>query len=566
MSIQVSKYGQDLLRDPLLNKGTAFSEEEKSVFHLTGLLPSNTETIDEQLLRCRDAFDNKEKPIEKHIYLRALQDRNEVLFYRFVLDNLVEMMPIIYTPVVGDACEYFHHIYRQPRGIFISYPERDKLDEIIGAVAKHRDVRVIVVTDGERILGLGDQGAGGLGIPIGKLSLYTACGGINPAYTLPIVLDVGTNNKERLDDPEYLGWRHERITDDEYYQFVDTFVKSIKKHFPHVLLQFEDFAQQHAYPLLEKYQDKLCTFNDDIQGTASVALAAIVAATKVSGVPLKEHRIAVLGAGSAGCGISEQIVHAMMNQGLSEKEARNNFYLVDRNGLLLDDMEGLLPFQQPFAKHAANIKEWGLSEGAPVTLGDVIQHAKPTILLGVSGQPNQFSEPMVKAMASYCDRPIIFPLSNPTSRSEAIPDDLLTWTNGKALVATGSPFDPVEINGKSIDIAQSNNSYIFPGVGLAVVAGKAKRVTNTMMMAAALALGELAPATKTGEGRLLPELSTIREVSRHIAKAVIKKGIEEGHIEHKSDEVIEDAIEETMWKPVYEPFIAAPHKGGHHHD
>ncbi|WP_133130996.1 NAD-dependent malic enzyme [Legionella yabuuchiae] len=555
MVIKVSKRGQNVLRDPILNKGTAFSAKEKEALHLLGLLPCNTETIEEQLLRCRDAFSAKTTPLEQHIYLRALQDRNEVLFYRFVLDNLEEMMPIIYTPVVGEACQYFHHIYRQPRGLFISYPERDKMDDILSAVAKLRKVSAIVITDGERILGLGDQGVGGLGIPIGKLSLYTACGGINPAETLPIVLDVGTNNKERLEDVEYLGWRHTRLSGEEYYDFVDHFVQSVKKHFPQVLLQFEDFAQQHAYPLLDKYKDELCTFNDDIQGTAAVAVAGIIAATKTSKVPLKEHRIALLGAGSAGCGISEQLVHALMNQGLSEEEARDRFYLVDRNGLIHDGMDNLLPFQKPFARKHEDLKDWRLQSSGAISITDVIHNAKPTILLGVSGQPKQFTESMIKTMAEYCERPIIFPLSNPTSRVEATPHDLLHWTNGKALVATGSPFDAVTIHGKTIEIAQCNNAYIFPGVGLGVVAGKAKRVTNKMMMAAAMALSELAPANKTGEGRLLPELHTIRSVSRHIAKAVILQAIKEGHVENKTDVEIKKAIDETMWEPKYQSYI-----------
>ncbi|WP_133128400.1 NAD-dependent malic enzyme [Legionella nagasakiensis] len=556
MAIKVSERGQNVLRNPLLNKDTAFSTKEKETFQLFGLLPSNTETIEEQLLRCRDAYSAKQTPLEQHIYLRALQDRNEVLFYRFVLDNLEEMMPIIYTPVVGEACQFFHHIYRQPRGLFISYPEFDKIDHILSAVAAVRKISVIVVTDGERILGLGDQGAGGLGIPIGKLSLYTACGGINPAETLPIILDVGTNNQEKLSDAEYLGWRHTRMIGDEYDEFVDRFVQSIKRHFPNTLLQFEDFAQQHAYPLLERYQDQLCTFNDDIQGTAAVAVAAIIAATKVSGMPLKEHRIALLGAGSAGCGISEQLVQAMINQGLTEKEARARFYLVDRMGLLQDSMSGLLPFQQPFACPHESVSTWTLQSTGPISLADVIYNAQPTILLGVSGQPNQFTQAIVQTMANYCQRPIIFPLSNPTSRAEATPHDLLYWTDGKALVATGSPFDAVNINGREINIAQCNNSYIFPGVGLAVVAGKAKRVTNRMMMAAAMALSELAPAMQTGEGRLLPELSTIRNVSCHIAKAVIQCAIQEGHVDKLSEHEIDKKIKETMWYPEYTPYVA----------
>ncbi len=545
----------DLLRDPILNKGTAFSLQERDEFALHGLIPTTVETLEQQVIRCLDAYSAKEEPLEKHIYLRALQDRNEVLFYRFIIDNLVDILPIIYTPVVGQACEMFSHIYRQPRGVFLSYPERDKLDSIIQNIASTRSIKVIVVTDGERILGLGDQGAGGLGIPIGKLSLYTSCGGIHPSNTLPIILDVGTNNKERLDDPEYIGWRHARISGKDYDDFVDQFVQSIKRHMPHVLLQFEDFAQQHAYPLLERYKDQLCTFNDDIQGTASVAVAAILAATRVTNTPLKEHRVALLGAGSAGCGISEQLVHAMMNQGLSEEEARSRFYLVDRYGLLHDEMTDLLPFQKGFVRSSTSLQNWKLEKQGEITLTDVINNAQPTILLGVSGQPNQFKEAMIKTMLSYCERPIIFPLSNPTSRAEAIPQDLLNWTAGKALIATGSPFEPVAINGHKIEIAQCNNSYIFPGVGLGVVAGQAKRVTDLMMMAAAVALSELAPAIRTGEGRLLPELNSIREVSQHIARAVILQGIKEGHIGPMNDNEIDDSIKRTMWTPQYEPYV-----------
>ncbi|HBD7428536.1 TPA: NAD-dependent malic enzyme [Legionella pneumophila] len=555
MAIKVTKRGMDLLRDPILNKGTAFSLQERDEFALHGLIPTTVETLEQQVIRCLDAYSAKENPLEKHIYLRALQDRNEVLFYRFIIDNLVDILPIIYTPVVGQACEMFSHIYRQPRGVFLSYPERDKLDSIIQNIASTRSIKVIVVTDGERILGLGDQGAGGLGIPIGKLSLYTSCGGIHPSNTLPIILDVGTNNKERMDDPEYIGWRHARISGKEYDDFVDQFVQSIKRHMPHVLLQFEDFAQQHAYPLLERYKNQLCTFNDDIQGTASVAVAAILAATRVTNTPLKEHRVALLGAGSAGCGISEQLVHAMMNQGLSEEEARSRFYLVDRYGLLHDEMTDLLPFQKGFVRSSTSLQNWKLEKKGEITLTDVINNAQPTILLGVSGQPNQFKEAMIKTMLSYCERPIIFPLSNPTSRAEAIPQDLLNWTAGKALIATGSPFEPVVINGHKIEIAQCNNSYIFPGVGLGVVAGQAKRVTDLMMMAAAVALSELAPAIRTGEGRLLPELNSIREVSQHIARAVILQGIKEGHIEPMNNNKIDESIKRTMWTPQYEPYV-----------
>lgn len=543
--------GLALLREPLLNKGTAFTHEERATHALFGLLPCEVETIEEQIIRCREAYTAKETPIEKHIYLRALQDRNEILFYRFVLENLEEMLPILYTPVVGEACQYFHHIYRQSRGLFISYPEREHIDDILSAMAKTRSIRVIVVTDGERILGLGDQGVGGLGIPIGKLSLYTACGGVAPSETLPIILDVGTNNQDRLNDNEYFGWRHPRLTGKEYGDFVDSFVKSVKKHFPNVLLQFEDFAQQHAYPLLARYRNQLCMFNDDIQGTAAVALAASLAACRVANVPLKEQRIALLGAGSAGCGISEQLVRAMMHQGLSEAEARERFYLVDRNGLLHDEMTGLADFQTPFARSKRALQHWTLAAPNTISLQDVINNAKPTLLLGVSGQPNQFTEPMIRTMASYCERPIVFPLSNPTSRAEAVPQNILQWSDGQALIATGSPFDPVIINDRKIDIAQCNNSYIFPGMGLAVVVGNIKRITDGMMMAAALALSELSPAVKTGEGRLLPQLSDIRKVSQHIAHAVILQAIKEGFAEAINEKELPERIAATTWEPNY---------------
>ena len=542
--------GLQRLHNPLLNKDTAFTTDDRKKYKLHGLLPGKIETIEEQIARVDTEIAMKNSDLEKHIYLRALQDRNEVLFYRYVVEHVEKIMPIIYTPVVGQACQQFHRIYRQPRGIFVSYTDRDLIDKIFSEIAKNREVKVIVVTDGERILGLGDQGAGGLGIPIGKLSLYTACAGIRPEWTLPIILDVGTNNQQRLQDPEYLGWRHERVIGDDYAKFVDKFVKAVKKYFPNVLLQFEDFAQQNAYPLLERYRDKLCTFNDDIQGTASVVVAALLAAVKVSKVPWKDHRVVVLGAGSAGCGISEQLVRAFMEKGLSESAARKAFYLVDRNGLLHDEMHNLLPFQQALLQPFSLLKSWGFAD-KPCLLVDVVAHAKPTILIGVSGQPNQFTEAVVRKMASYCKKPIIFPLSNPTDRSEAIPTYLYQWTAGRALVATGSPFIPVDWKGKSIEIAQSNNVYIFPGIGLAVLAANITRISDQMMLMAAFALSELAPAIQGGQGRLLPPVSDIRKVSLYIAKAIIKQAIKEGYSKVEPKQ-IDALLKKTMWFPEYE--------------
>ena len=539
--------GYERLNDPLTNKGTAFSEEERHEYGLLGLLPPEIETLDEQVSRAYRAFQSKDSPIEKHIFMRALQDTNEVLFYRLVISHLDEMMPVIYTPVVGEACQKFSEIYRRPRGLFLSYPERDRLYEML-CNAPCEDVRAIVVTDGERILGLGDQGTGGMGIPIGKLSLYSAAGGIHPAHTLPIILDVGTNNKDRLDDPYYIGWRHERISGDDYFDFVDQFVNAVKKRWPSVLLQFEDFALPHAAPLLEKYRDQLCTFNDDIQGTAAVAAGTLIAASKIAGTRLKDHTVAFLGAGSAGCGIAEQIIRAMVDDGLSDSEARARMFMVDRNGLLFDDMTGLMPFQQSLAQSRKSVEDWNIKSDE-IGLDDVIAHARPTVLIGVSGQPGLFTEQIVRAMAKGCERPIVFPMSNPTSRAEAKPEDIIHWTDGKALVATGSPFKPVTYKGQTYPIAQSNNTYIFPGMGLGVISSGATRVTDHMFMAAAEALAETAVAA--GKGTLLPDVSDIRSVSKSIAFAVAKQAMKDGVAPEMTDAELNDSIADNMWNPAY---------------
>lgn len=548
------KTGKSLLKDDLLNKGTAFNERERELLKLDGLLPPHIENIEEQVARCYTAYLTKDTDIGRHIYLRSLQDRNQTLFYNLLIEYLDEMMPMVYTPVVGDACKRFSEIYRTPRGLFIPYPQRDKIESILDN-SPIPNVKVIVVTDGERILGLGDQGAGGMGISIGKLTLYTACGGIDPSCTLPILLDVGTNNIELRNDPHYIGWRHERITGKDYDDFLDAFVQAIKKKFPNVLLQFEDFAQQNAYPLLLRYRDQLCTFNDDIQGTAAVAVSAIIAAVKASNSQLQDQRIAVLGAGSAGCGISEQLVKAMMHAGLSEQEARNRFFMVDRQGLLHQGMNGLLSFQKNLLQPLETINSWQVKDPQYISLLEVIENAKPTILLGVSGQPNQFTKQVVESMLEYTQRPIIFPMSNPTSRCEGNPSDILNWTQGRALIATGSPFKAVNYEGKEFAIAQSNNSYIFPGMGLGILAAKAKRVSDEMFMAATLALSNLAPALHEDNGALLPELKDIRHVSREIAIAVAKKAIEQGHAPKISEQELVQAIDNTIWQPSYKSYV-----------
>jgi len=542
--------GNALLECPLLNKGTAFSEEERDELGLLGLLPPHIDSLDQQVSRAYEAYQRKTADLEKHIYLRNLQDTNETLFYRLLLDHLTEMMPIIYTPVVGAACQQFSEIYRRPRGLFISYAERDAIDVMLDN-ALQQNVEVIVVTDGERILGLGDQGAGGLGIPIGKLSLYTACGAIDPSTTLPIVLDVGTNNEERLKDPLYIGWRHERIKGQAYYDFVDRFVQAVKRKWPHMLLQFEDFAQTHASPLLERYRDELCTFNDDIQGTAAVTAGTLLAAGKVTGARFCEQTVAFLGAGSAGCGIAEQLIKVMINEGLSETEARARFFMVDRPGLLHDGLDGLLPFQEKLAQPKDRVSAWGSNKIQGITLMDVVNNAKPTVLVGVSGQPGLFTEKIVRKMASHTERPIIFPLSNPTSRVEATPSDLIAWTEGKALVTTGSPFDPVKYNGATFPIAQCNNSYIFPGMGLGILAAGARRVSDEMFMAASVALSESSPATHDPKASLLPPLSTVREVSTKIASAVATQAQAQGLADETMPQELQERINAKRWDPCY---------------
>ncbi|PHM48502.1 NAD-dependent malic enzyme [Xenorhabdus miraniensis] len=541
--------GPILLEFPLLNKGSAFTEEERSNFNLHGLLPQAVETIEEQAERAYRQYRDFKSDADKHIYLRNIQDTNETLFYRLLDAHLSEMMPIIYTPTVGEACEHFSDIYRRARGLFISYPNKAYIDDMLQNATK-QNVKVIVVTDGERILGLGDQGIGGMGIPIGKLSLYTSCGGISPAYTLPVVLDVGTNNPQRLNDPLYMGWRHPRITGKEYDEFVDEFIQAVKRRWPNVLLQFEDFAQNNAMPLLTRYRDELCCFNDDIQGTAAVALGSLIAASHAAGRQLKDQTVAFLGAGSAGCGIAEQIIAQMKSEGLSDEQARARVFMVDRFGLLTDKLPNLLDFQSALVQKSSALQSWDVSSDS-LSLMDVVHNAKPTVLIGVSGQSGLFTEEIIREMHKHCERPIVMPLSNPTSRVEARPEDIINWTEGKALVATGSPFAPVKYEGQEFPIAQCNNSYIFPGIGLGVIASGAKRVTDDMLMAASRALAECSPLAQTGSGPLLPLIDDIQDVSRKIAKEVAKKAQIQGVAIVTSENALDEAIDRNFWKPEY---------------
>ncbi|UTF60564.1 NAD-dependent malic enzyme [Gilvimarinus sp. DA14] len=545
--------GPALLEAPLLNKGSAFSRQERQQFNLEGLLPYNIETIEEQKARAYEQLCSFASDIDKHIFLRNIQDTNETLYFRLITEHLQEVMPLIYTPTVGKACELFSKIYRRKRGLFVSYPDRDRLDDILQNATKH-NVKVIVVTDGERILGLGDQGIGGMGIPIGKLALYTACGGISPAYTLPVVLDVGCNNRALVSDPMYMGWRHERISDAEYYDFVDQFIQAVKVRWPNALLQFEDFAQNHATPLLHKYRDELCCFNDDVQGTASVTVGTLLAACHAKNEKLSEQTIVFAGAGSAGCGIAAQIVDEMCAEGLTREQALNRVFLLNRDGLLTNSSSGLLEFQKEFCKADGLTADWLLDKPGRLGLADVIRNVQPSVLVGVSGQPGLFNKNIVESMQAHCERPIILPLSNPTSRVEGLPVDILRWTSGLAIVATGSPFEPVDIGGVKYEIAQCNNSYIFPGVGLGVISAKASKVTDTMMLAAARALASLSPLATTGEGSLLPNLANIREVSKAIAVAVYKQAVADGVAVPVPEELIGERVEKNFWYPRYRTY------------
>src|SRR5258705_1365864 len=517
---QAAFSGTDLLNRPLLNKGTAFTDEERNELGLLGLLPPHVATLDEQVTRAYEAYKRKDDDLERHIYLRALQDTNEVLFYRLLLDHIEEMTPMVYTPVVALACQQFSHIYRRPRGLFVPYPLRDS----IPALLRNRpnpEVDVIVVTDGERILGIGDQGAGGLGITIGKLSLYTLIGGIRPERTLPIVLDVGTNNAERLKDPEYLGWRHERVTGQAYFDFVDQFVTAVKQELPTTCLQWEDFATPHARPVLQHYRDQLLTFNDDIQGTAAVVLGAIVGAVKVTGKSLKDQQIVFLGAGSAGIGVADFLRAAMREEGLSDKEARSHFWVVDKDGLLHSGRKDLSPEQSVYAQPEERVSGWPSTANGHIGLADVIGKIEATILIGLSTVGGAFTEIIVREMSRKVQRPIIFPISNPTIKSEAKPDDLMRWTDGRALVATGSPFAPVSYNGRTIPIAQCNNIYIFPAIGLGVVAARGRRVTESTTLTAAPGLGRPSPPLPETSETLPPGPSKRSALTRPHPVAVL---------------------------------------------
>ncbi|MEI7770462.1 MAG: NAD-dependent malic enzyme [Chloroflexales bacterium] len=552
VSLSVTVRGHQILDTPMLNKGSAFSDEERRELGLIGLLPPHVATMDEQVARTYENYCQKTSDLERYVFLTSLQDRNEVLFYRLLQLHTAEMMPIIYTPIVGTASQHYSHIYRRPRGLYIAYPAADAIEEMLRNVP-YSDVRVIVVTDGERILGLGDLGIGGMGIPIGKLALYTLCAGIHPATTLPIILDVGTNNRELLDDPLYLGWRHERMRGSAYAAFIEAFVAAVIRVFPNVILQWEDFAKQNAATLLDRYRDRLCTFNDDIQGTGAVTVAGLLAATGVAGVPLPEQRIVMLGAGSSVHGICDQLVAAMCDEGATPAEARRMIWLVDSRGLVHAGRTDLgdEPFKVAYAQPASCTDSWDRTESGPVTLAEIVHNVRPGILIGAAAQPGAFSAALVRDMASHVDRPIIFPISNPTSKSEATPADLLAWTDGRALIATGSPYAPVPFGDKLVTIGQCNNVFIFPGVGLGILASGARRVTDSMFVAAARALSELSPARQDPTASLYPALSNVRLASRQVALAVAREAQRVGVAAPSAPEELADRVDALMWEPRY---------------
>ena len=544
--------GRRILRNPVANRGTAFTLEQRAELELSGLLPSQVSTIEEQLRRTYAQYSHSPSPLAKYIYLSQLRDRNEVLFYRLLSDNLEEMLPIVYTPTIGEAIERFSHDYVGSRGLFLSIDRPELIEQSLANYELDGDdVDLVVVTDSEGILGIGDQGIGGIQIAIGKLSVYTAAAGVHPRRCIPVVLDVGTDNLGLLSSEMYLGERHARVRGEKYDEFLALFVNTVKDLFPNAMLHWEDFGTTNAHRLLTTYREEICTFNDDIQGTAAVVLAAILAGVDVTGLELDDHRVCVFGAGSAGIGIANLIRDTMLRTGASEteEEAYSRFYAIGINGLYVDDQPELMPFQRPYARARADLADWAVADPNHITLADVIRNARPTILIGTSTRGGAFTRAIVEEIASYCARPIIFPLSNPTSRAEATPADLLTWTDGRALVATGSPFWPVDLDGVRYTIAQANNALIFPGLGLGVATSQATRISDGMIAAAAEALAGMVNAYRQG-APLLPTISALRTVSATVAVAVAQQAATEGLARNPLTDPIQQ-IYERMWQPVY---------------
>ncbi|CEG56653.1 NAD-dependent malic enzyme [Legionella fallonii] len=551
--IETSLCGKPLLTTPQLNKGTAFTHEERKDFGLLGKLPHRVESLDEQVKRAYLQYSSYTTRLKQNIYLNNLHDKNQILFYKLLSRHLAEMLPTIYTPIVGTAVKRFSHEYRQPRGLYIAHSDKNLIEEIINN-RSNPEIDLIVVTDGEGVLGIGDQGIGGMDIPVAKLMVYSLCGGIDPTRTLPVFLDVGTNNQDLLNDPMYLGCRHPRINNMDYDDFISTFVNEIHKQFPNAFLHWEDFGRGNARRILDQFQNQLCTFNDDIQGTGAVTLAALLAACEVTGVKLQDHRIVVFGAGSAGTGISDQIIDAMVKDGLSIEEARKRFWLIDRQGLLLNSDMDLTDAQKHYGRTPKEIESWTINEKKYPSLTDTVRHVRPTILIGCSAQTGAFSQDIIETMATTCERPIIFPLSNPDEKCEAQPSDILAWSHGKALIATGTAFPAVEYHNRLLQIAQCNNALVFPGIGLGVLAVNASRLTKEMILAAAETLAKFAPSKKDSFLPLLPSLDDAQTVAKQIAVAVAQCAIGSGHAQKNQDEDIEKVVDDMFWEPRYLPF------------
>lgn len=547
---ETNAQGQEVLRHPMLNKGTAFSFEERSAFGLHGWLPPAVSTVELQLERCHEAYRAKGSDLERYIYLRSLQDRNEVLFYSLLGRHLEEMMRIVYTPTVGEACQKFSHLYRFPRGVFLSAENIDRVDEIFEGLPCP-DVSVIVATDSAGILGIGDQGAGGMGIPIGKLSLYTAGAGINPAHCLPVTLDVGTDNACLLEDPLYLGLRRPRMQGPEYFDLVARFVEAVKRHFPECLLQWEDFSKENAWILLETYRGQLLSFNDDIQGTGAVVLSGIVGAVRTAGERLKDQVFVLYGSGAAGIGVAAQIRTGLVAEGLSPAEASARIHVLDSRGLLVEGRARIEDYKRPFTHPRSAVPWAAVGERAPGLL-EVVEKTRATVLLGLSGQGGAFDERVVRAMAANCARPVIFPLSNPTALAEARPDDVYRWSEGRAVVSTGSPFPDVELGGRRFTIGQGNNAFIFPGVGLGAIAVRASAVSDEMFTAAAVRLAELVPSDRVARNCVYPAIGALREVSQQIALAVARTAVEQGLARDEgAARDLPGAIARKVWRPLY---------------
>ncbi|ASR46861.1 NAD-dependent malic enzyme [Paenibacillus kribbensis] len=551
-SIETGLTGKELLANPLLNKGVAFTLEERQQLGLDGLLPPTILTIEEQVQRVYEQFQSQPDNLRKNVALNDLFHRNTVLYYRLLSEHLSEMLPIVYTPTVGQAIQEYSHEYHKPGGMYLSIDNLAGINDAFKNLnLEPDDIDLIVATDSESILGIGDWGVGGINISIGKLAVYTAAAGIDPSRVLAVVLDAGTNNEKLLEDPLYMGNRHKRVRGEQYDQFIDTYVQTALSYFPNALLHWEDLGNVNARNIINKYGNSILTFNDDIQGTGAVTLAGVMSGVQLSGTPLSKHRVLVFGPGAAGIGNADQISAAMMLEGLSETEAKRNFWAYDYRGLLTNETEGLLPFQVPYVRDAEECRDWEHAEDGKIPLLEVIRHVKPTIMIGTSGVAGAFSEEIVKEMAKHTERPIIMPMSNPTPLAEATPQDLIRWTEGKALIATGSPFEPVIYNNIKFEIGQSNNAFVFPGLGLGAIVVKSKVITDSMFAAAAHAVAEMVDLSQPGAA-LLPKINELREVSEAVAIAVAKAAVQDGVARHQPDDIAQ-AVRDAMWDCNYKP-------------